>query len=158
MFGHRSFFFHVVISLVQLLITAYDETFQSLVVEETSKPLLDVGFDGVRSRWPRMSFFQFVKQWQSGVAKSRLCEGWRTRCQWQVCRGKWVVWTVLGQAISCGGSTLVRRPGPWRRVGSLGVETSPYSHLESPSHHASWYLRKRSREYPRVCCHHLTVV
>lgn len=50
MFGHRSFFPHVVISLVQILITAFDETFQSLVVEETSKPLLDVGFDGVRSR------------------------------------------------------------------------------------------------------------
>ena len=150
--------FSHVISLVQILITAYDETFQSLVVEETSKPLLDVGFDGVRSRWTRMYFFQFAKQWQSGVAKSRLCEGWRTRCQWQVSRGQWVVWTILGQTISCSGCTLVRRPGLWRRVASLGVETSPYSQLESPSHRASWYLRKRSREYPRVCCRHVTAV
>jgi len=103
-------------------------------------------------------FFQFAKQWQFEVANSRLYGGWRTRCQRQVSRAQWVVWTILGQAISCSGSTLVSRPGPWRRVASLGVKTSPYSLLESPSHHASWYLRRRLRVCPRVCCHHLTVV
>ena len=45
-------FSHVVISLVQALLTPYDETFQSLVVEGDvllPKPLLDVGVDGVKS-------------------------------------------------------------------------------------------------------------
>ena len=44
-----------------------------------------------------------------------------------VSRGQWVVWTILGQVVSCSGSALLSRPGHWRRVASLGVETSLYS-------------------------------
>jgi hypothetical protein len=158
MFGHRSFTFPR--SYQSCSNTNYSVRWDFPVPGSGRRPRIHFWTLALMVREVATSdvFFQFAKQWQSEVAKSRLYGGWRTRCQWQVSRGQWVVWIILGQAISCSGSTLVSRPGLWHRVAPLGVETSPYSQLESPSHHASWYLRKRSRVCPRVCCHHLTVV
>jgi hypothetical protein len=63
-FGLKSFISHVVISLVQALLTAYDETCHSLVVEGDvlSKPFLDVGFDGVRWKLLTTDIFLSAKQ------------------------------------------------------------------------------------------------
>jgi hypothetical protein len=122
MFGHMSFIFPRSHSFSY---TNYSVRWDFPVPGGGRRPFAPEATSGRRLWWCEQSltsdvFFQFAKQWQSEVGKSILYGVSGTRCQWQVSRGEWVVWTILGPALSCSGSTpLVSRPGLWRRVASL---------------------------------------